>query len=270
MRKIILLLFLIPSLCFAGLRGSELTVLGDNENSCFIPKVGILPQESYIVAFWQMEEASGNLEDQLGVHTATPVETPLYEQTGKITNCIDFNGTNAHFTVADHSQLSPLLTTGFSISAWINPDVLGADGIVSKCDNPYEWRFIIDGNGKVNFLIWGTGGGYISRITNAGEITVDGGWYHVVATYSGGTTDTAIKIYINRVQKDAVSDGSGTFTAPKDSTSLVRIGAMYGADYFFDGLIDEVIIWQGKELTVDEISWLYSRGSPYRKGYQIK
>ena len=269
MRKIILLLFLIPSLCFAGLRGSELTVLGDNKNSCFIPKAGILPQESYIKAFWQMEEASGNIQDQTGNHHSTIIGgTPDYQQTGIVTYGINLDGVDEYFNIADDDQLSPLITTGFSISQWINIDSDKDQSLVSKYENPYEWCLWVWSDSSLTFRIYGANGNYIGRNTAAGEATAAGGWYNIVATYSGGVNCASMKIYINGVQKDTSDGTNGDINSPLNSTSPMMIGKQEAR--YLDGIIDETIIWQGKELTVDEISWLYSRGSPYRKGYQIK
>jgi hypothetical protein len=60
-------------------------------------------------------------------------------------------------------------------------------------------------------------------------------WFHVAVTYDGST----LRGFINGVEK-----GSRTFVAPLDTTqTVVQIGRSIYTMAYFDGLVDEVRIW---------------------------
>jgi len=258
MRKIILLLFLIPSLCFAGLRGSELTVLGDNENSCFIPKAGILPQESHIVGFWQLEEASGSIIDQTGVNNGT-YNGVLYLQTGKITYGLGFDGSDDYVYT---SNIGIAGNVELSISFWVKSTTIVNLGNFVSVGALSNKNLIGIGSGTTGeklYLNYWSDDNVVDLDISPADHSLD--FVHIVYTYN----KTTEKLYANNVLKHT-RNITLTFT-----DNPVRIGGRTGGynGQYSNSVIDEVIIWN-KALTPDEVSWLYSRGSPTRKGYQIK
>lgn len=58
---------------------------------------------------------------------------------------------------------------------------------------------------------------WIGRITTGGLST---GWQHYAFTWDGGTTASAIKVYINGIQSDTTNDTSGSFTISGDSLAI--------------------------------------------------
>lgn len=58
---------------------------------------------------------------------------------------------------------------------------------------------------------------WIGRITTGGLST---GWQHYAFTWDGGTTASAIRVYINGVQADTTNDTSGSFAVSGDSLAL--------------------------------------------------
>ena len=281
MKKLIILFLFIPSICFGGRYyetlfatrfDSEFDVgnYGDSttlHNANVKLKYSTLPQANSIKAFWQMEEESGNVQDISGNghHSTIIYGTPDYLQTGIIDYAVNFTANSSeYFSVPDHDDLTPKLATGFSVSAWIKPNTTGNAGIVSKYYPNMEWTFCLNSTDAVIWLIRNTGGGsnYRGRFTADGKI-VSGNWYHIVGTYAvNGTTCAAFKIYINGVQEDKTDYTAGSFTEPWNTTDVLTIGVTEGTSYF-DGIIDEPIIWQ-KELTPEEVSTLYASGSPTR------
>jgi hypothetical protein len=77
------------------------------------------------------------------------------------------------------------------------------------------------------------------------------GWFHVAATYDG----TTLRGYINGVEK-----GSRTFVEALDTTqTFVQIGHSVHTMAYFDGLIDEVRIWNLARTSQQIASNMYVR-----------
>ncbi|MDC0526618.1 right-handed parallel beta-helix repeat-containing protein, partial [Euryarchaeota archaeon] len=170
-------------------------------------------------------------------------------------NALDFDGNN-DYGVVDHSSLYNV--SEVSISAWINVDDNDTDQriIFSNYQQPSDserhgYKILLNSNAKFEF-VFGFGSSSGSCGSDA-EITEDN-WTLVTATYD----ESSIKLYIND-ELDATcnytssisnSDGKQTFGAG-DSTSDDTY------DNFFDGTIDEVVIWKKaiSSTDVENIFW---------------
>jgi Concanavalin A-like lectin/glucanases superfamily len=83
-------------------------------------------------------------------------------------------------------------------------------------------------------------------------------WYHVVAVYDGGTTNSSIKLYLNGVRVDDADGGSGTFVSLANTASIFTVGAT-GDDYSypFAGKIDDARVYN-RALSATEVKQLYN------------
>jgi hypothetical protein len=101
-----------------------------------------------IVAFWELEEASGTRNDSASTNHLTDNNT-VTQNTGKVGNCAEFNGANEYLSIADNAALSAG-DTDFSFNVWVNPDVLapGNNTVLSKTlatgasDEEYFLRYL--------------------------------------------------------------------------------------------------------------------------------
>ena len=76
---------------------------------------------SNLVAYWNFDEVSGTAADSSGnSNTATLVNGPLRTK-GIVGNALSFDGVNDNVTVLDSNSLD--LSSGFTLSAWVNPTV---------------------------------------------------------------------------------------------------------------------------------------------------
>jgi len=91
--------------------------------------------------------------------------------------------------------------------------------------------------------------------TAAGVIT-PGQWYHVVATKAAGAVNTTTTIYVNGV---AVAC-TGSALTPSVASGGSAIGS-WPSNYFFDGLIDEVRLYN-RALSAAEVKELYESAAP--------
>jgi hypothetical protein len=79
-------------------------------------------------------------------------------------------------------------------------------------------------------------------------------------TWNGGTTNSAVNLYINNIEVDTTDDGAGSFTGPFSGTGgNMQIGAQHlnpGNDYF-NGVINDVRIYN-RALSAADVTELYN------------
>ncbi|MFT5122380.1 MAG: hypothetical protein ACI97B_001009 [Verrucomicrobiales bacterium] len=84
-------------------------------------------------------------------------------------------------------------------------------------------------------------------------------WYHLAASWDGGTTEESIRLYINGVEVASTGTG-GTLTPPVSNAVAMKLGASGDAPrYFLKGRLDEVTIWN-LVLPLATIQAMYQQG----------
>ncbi|MFH2027810.1 MAG: LamG-like jellyroll fold domain-containing protein, partial [Nanoarchaeota archaeon] len=189
-----------------------------------------------------------------GTNNATGVNFDGNEiVSGKYNKAIYFDGTGEYMYSTDLTQLEG--RDEMSVEAWIKPATSGAANsnrqIVSKwygTDSTFDLGYRNLDSNTLTFGIY-TDGVY-SAPSNQNIDNTDG-WVYLVGTYNS----THLKLYING-ELDNTSLGSG---ALKNSGQNLVIGCYSSAcssSYNFNGMIDEVRIWN-RSLTSDEIQQQY-------------
>ncbi len=186
-----------------------------------------------------------------------------YGVEGKFDQGIDFEASEQNYIeVPDSPGLD--LGSEATISTWFKVESFDSwDGLLHKgeatdfSDEAYFLQF----DGSRHILGGGhDGGGYVYVIGNTTLNT--GEWYHGVVSWDS----SGLRLYLN-----GNLEASTTATlVPINSSGSLQIGGQFktGTDYFFDGVIDEVSIWQ-RSLTANEIEALYLRGANSLK-FQVK
>jgi hypothetical protein len=217
-----------------------------------------LPQLANIQGFWRFEDNFNDLSDNGYNLTETSGTIPFVA--GKIGKAGDFEYSDSEYLEIAHASCISLQITGsITISAWIKaesfPDVLQA--IVSKYDRnslrAYQLQVSdISGNKKARFTV-SNDGSTVTGISGSTTLNTDT-WYHICGVYDG----SYLKLYLNgSSDADAVSYSSGILNAD----TPFHIGCQFNlgsadATRYWDGLIDEVIIWN-KALTAEEVDQVY-------------
>ena len=176
---------------------------------------------------------------------------------------MSFDGVDDYVDAGSNISLDDLHTKGgMSISAWINPHTAGEGeyGRIADKDSNFAgaWYFSLHGNTgrQLQFVKDGSTDLYVRSNTNV--ITFNQ-WQHVVVAWDGSVTATNVHLYVNGVetgysaQTDGVSLGS-------EADRNFRIGSRFGGGFAFNGLIDEVRIYN-RALLEDEIGQLYRIGA---------
>lgn len=179
---------------------------------------------------------SGNAKDASAYANHATVNGALLAQDrfGWSNSAMDFDGVQSYVRAANAAQLnSPVATVGF----WVNVTELPATGevfLISLGGWQERYKVTLPSSGK---LVWTTNhtNGISDMDSGDANVLQPGVWTHVVFVHDG----TKDKIYMNGAkvaEKDVVGDLNST-------DKPLGIGySPLDNDYFFHGLIDEVII----------------------------
>lgn len=151
---------------------------------------------------------------------------------------LEFDGVDDYVNVLHHSSLNPSAVT---VMAWVNPfTTSGNRNVVFKGDHQYAMQLR---EGKILFGSKSSVGAYSEFL---GSLVVSANtWTHVAITHDGSIR----KLYVNGVLDPITSSQSGLFTG---DTNPLRIGIHYSLFEPFDGIIDEVAIYN-RALAAEEI-----------------
>lgn len=204
-----------------------------------------------LVAYYKLDESSGNASDSVASYDLTNVNTVGYA-TGKINNGADFGDANTDKVLTAGSNLG-IDGGNITIAAWVYressdfmfPITQGNSNSKVRYRIKYEsgWKAVREGSSEQQ------------TTAQAADINT---WYYLVLTYDG----TNLKLYVNAGTPESIAtSGNGSLTT-KDQ---FRIGAdtnngTGAAQFFYDGMVDEVGIWS-RALTSDEVTALYNGGS---------
>ena len=195
------------------------------------------------VALWHFDESIGNtVFDATSNHNDGTINGAIWAGptwvSGHTGYALEFDGIDDYVEVADSPSLD--ITSAIYIGAWVYPHALGSwDRVIAKGAglSLSEWAYVfgISDLGGIYFALFK--GGSQTYIRGATLIQTNQ-WTHIEATWDGST----MKIFINgEVQMETAS-----FTGPITTTSNnLKFGlAPYGGTpYAFDGILDELCIW---------------------------
>jgi PKD repeat protein len=196
-----------------------------------------------LVAAYGFEEASGTgVTDGSGNGRAGTISGATRSATGRSGRALSFDGVNDWVTVPDANALD--LTTGVTMSAWVNPVAVGSTWrTVLMKEQPGGLIYALyagDGTGKPTGQVFTTGEFRVTGLAN----TPLNAWTHLASTWDG----TTLRLFVNGVEVSSRALG-GTL---RTSTGVLRIGGNSVWAEWFRGLIDEVRLYN-RALTAGEI-----------------
>ena len=183
----------------------------------------------------------GNMTGTNGPTYSTSVPVALFSRYS-----VSFDGTNDYATATLGSQV---FDGDFAISFWFNADTAPTYTtlIQSGSEGSYSDGFRIYRYSNTALAFWKGQGGYSNIFGNIGT-TATGSWHHVVVTRSGSTST----FYLNGSSIDTGTD-SQSYTSTAFQMSFTT--------YPFDGLMDEVALWDSA-LSSANVNSIYNSGTP--------
>ena len=150
-------------------------------------------------------------------------------------------------------------TDKFSISFWIITEQDGDYIMGNRSAGMAGWFVEIQGN-VIKFSLSDDSGATISADSTA-TIT-NGSWHHVAITYSGNSSGSGIKIYVDGLDVTDTQAGTlidvstnGSFLIGNDSGTAPTAGK------YLDGSLDDVALWSSTELSSAQIALIYNKAN---------
>ena len=178
------------------------------------------------------------------------------------THSFNFDGSNDYLDCGTSlgNQLGDNYTGTLTISMWVkyDPSVETSGGLfyIGNFNGGYGEVNIYAGSN--NRIIFHINDAFSSRYTFAlTDTSTD--WKHI-AFVIDASVEANNKVYLNGVDQELTSGQSPTFPLDFDFSNLkTLIGAYYNSNLTFDGLIDEVAIWD-TALSASDVSSIYNNG----------
>ena len=231
----------------------DLQVLAENWLEGTSSKMDTNDINEGLVTYYKFDGTSGPVIDETGTNDASNVnDNATRGVTGKVGNAFEFNGINSWV----ESDFSTGITgnSDWTISFWVYyaDDQINATNIISLGTAGYLYQnkiiSISAGYTATDLMIniW-------SHTDNEWfdiDIDLTDSWNHIAATYNG----TNLELFVNGISKktkpvilDLMND-------------KIRIAGVPGGDdsgdVFFNGMIDEVKIWN-RTLSASEVQYLF-------------
>lgn len=163
------------------------------------------------------------------------------------THSIDLElSSSQYLSIADASQTGLDLTGDFTLECWIKAETNNTTRYVLAKHTSGQTSYILylTSNGKVGLDVSDNGttnaGHFVDFVTQNIVIPSTGTWHHIAISYDA--SETTPIIYVDGVSK--TFDTSGTVgTSVFNGTAPFEIGTDASRTYYYDGLIDDVRVW---------------------------
>jgi len=216
---------------------------------CKSPPACVLCPDSG-VSWWAAE---GDASDAFRTNAGTLQNSPGFDA-GLVGQAFSFDGVSQAVTVPYAASLT---NSAFSVEAWVNPAGQVDEGLIFGQN--YGRRLVVRaGNRGLGVaLVVSTNRLSSFEVESSAEIPL-GEWTHLAGTWDPGSP--FLSLYIN----GALDQQATLDVVPWDSGCAFHIGGVYEpsgdcatVDYFFDGLIDEVTLYN-TALAPEEVLAIYN------------
>lgn len=175
---------------------------------------------------------------------------------GRYGPALYFNATNTHGAIADSAELR--LNTAFSISIWAkrlgtSSDTYGQLMAKAASSTTRNYSIYWYDTGKIYFRVRDVTNA-VERICFKGTYAETGIWRHLCGVYDG----TNITMYVDSIAGTPVATVGTPYTGVQGIV-IGKLSYAAGSGYYFNGLIDEMLIFN-RELNLQEIQAITNMG----------
>lgn len=220
------------------------TVVNINNSKIIINNATYILPTSGLLAFYNFDDT--NWYDSSGNNNNLTFQgsNPVTNVTGVSGNAANFDGTNRLYT----TNFGVNVNGNFTVSCWFNSNILSGHILGA----PFENGFFVGGDGI------GLEMGLVNRndptpyVIKTGPLDLHK-WYHLACIRNGND----LRLYVNGILKDfmTIPDGYNF-----DGASILSVGGGEFNEYFYQGSIDALGIWN-IALTPKDINYLYANGN---------
>ncbi|MCU7850958.1 MAG: DUF4347 domain-containing protein [Candidatus Thiodiazotropha sp. (ex Monitilora ramsayi)] len=209
---------------------------------------GMLDITTGLVGYYDFEEGSGitAIDSSATGNNGTLIGSPVYTAGQVGSHALSFNGDFDRVEAPD-SLATNFGTGDFAVSFWFNSTYSGGTArLVGDMDGGDGYVFYTTGTGDVTF-------GVVSGIDSVALVSgglFDGSWHHVVGMVNGADWS----LYVDGTLADSINNG---FIGNIDNSNTLRIGASSASHNEYDGLIDDVRLYD-RVLTTTDINELFA------------
>ncbi len=214
-----------------------------------------------LVAYWTFDEGSGDIVyDSSGNDNNGTINGATWG-TGKYGNALHFNGQDNYVEVPTSDSLE--ITPNVTIAAWINWIDAGDGwlGIMANGQQNGPWEnygLFVNRGGRYLYFTLSLDGGHVTQSTPNNAIEPDE-WLHACATWDGSDA----RIYVNG---EMLLEQAQTGELVPPGLPL-RIGHRDGSSHYYNGIIDEVRIYNHALTEVEILAAMEGgKGYPYALG----
>jgi len=246
-----------------GLRHDVLRYIGDTINDARL-NTYTTGKKTGPVGYWAMSKGSGNTAyDYSGYNNTGNIIGAVWD-TGVIGSCLHFDGIDDSVNCGDTPSYD--IPNNLSVSLWAkNDDATPSDfePMISKYNaniNAREFSFNMHSNKKLRLSL----GDPITGMTKGTWESVNvipniDGWNHYAFVFASGV----ITLFLNGKPISGVAISGTIPSTIYNGTANLQIGKLDSGVRFWDGMVDEVKIWN-RLLTADEIQKMYHAERPDR------
>ena len=219
-----------------------------------------------LVGHWSFDGkdvVSGKVKDRSGSgNDGSPsgIATSTFYTTGKLGQAFNFDGTDDYIETGNTSTLNFERTDRFSVGVWVKTATTqtGREILGNGAYSQNGWSVINIDTNQVRFALANSSSNRVVIDANPPASYYAGSWTYIVFTYDGTSLASGVISYMNGglVTQDTVSD---TLSASILTANSFRIGYGYHTSNIFNGLIDDVRIYN-RVLSAAEIKQLYRLG----------
>ncbi|HHE76850.1 MAG TPA: LamG domain-containing protein [Candidatus Parcubacteria bacterium] len=206
-----------------------------------------------LVGYWSFDgpTINGNTVQDLSgngnngtIHGATPT-------IGKVGQALSFDGVDDYVDCGNDESLN--ITDKLTIEMWLHPGAWGTRDFINRgIYEEYGYYFFVTSSGIVGGRL--NAPDQVAAASSTKTLPINA-WTHLVIVLDN--IDRKVRYYFDGsfdVERDI------PFSWTSEPTAKLFIGSRRGTGYYFNGLIDEVRIYN-RALSTDEIEELYKAGS---------
>ena len=207
--------------------------------------------DNSLVSWWRMDDANTTtVFDYLGRNNGTLYNGVVQTDAGKFGKAYSFDGSDDVITAPVTSSYYP--SDKLTVSAWIyrkgssNSQEFVNSGL-QESGTLYNWRLRYWW-GNLGFS-YGNGTTAVSSVSSTGSLLTANAWHFVSVTFDNGN----ISLYIDgNLNKNSSYTSNISYSSP-----YVYIGRYPGSAYWFNGSLDDVMIFN-RSLSAAEILSIYN------------